>query len=107
MIILKRKGYAHDLVGYTPFFTMEEKDMLISSLTKKYYDEKDSVRLVNPKQCAFYWSHGVKPISIYPSKDLKTGEDILVFIFKMSETQELYKEWQSTKPDISKPENIK
>lgn len=72
--------------------------MLISSLTGKHYDEKDSIRLVNPKQCAFYWSRGVKPLSIYPGKDLKTGEDILVFIFRISETKELYKEWIAARP---------
>ena len=63
MIILKRKGYAHDLVGYTPFFTMEEKDMLISSLTKKYYDEKwNRQEIITMYQCLGSLSAGIQKI---------------------------------------------
>lgn len=72
--------------------------MLISSLTGKYYDEKDAIRIVNTKQAAFYWKNGVKPISVYPGDDLKTGELILVFVFSKSKTKDLYKEWLKTKP---------
>lgn len=81
-----------------PLFLREEEDMLISSLTGKYYDEKDAIRIVNTKQAAFYWKNGIKPISIYPSEDLKTGENILVFVFSKSRTKELYKEWLKSKP---------
>lgn len=73
--------------------------MLVSSLTGKYYDEKDSIRLVNVKQAAFYWANGVKPLSIYPGEDFKTHEPILVFIFKRSETKDLYKEWIEKKEE--------
>ena len=67
--------------------------MLKSTLTGEYFDEKDSVRLVNPAQAAYYWSQGVKPLSIYPSKNWKTGKPVLVFIFSIAKTQELYNEW--------------
>lgn len=72
--------------------------MMLSTLTGEYYDENDAIRLVNTKQCAFYWgTKGIKPLSIYPSKDFKTGEDILVYMFSISKTQEAYKEWQDRK----------
>ena len=64
-----------------------------STLRNYEYDEKDAVRIINAKQAAFYWSRGIQPISIYPSKDFKTDESILVFIFQKSTTQKLYEEW--------------
>ena len=73
--------------------------MLISSLTGKYYDEKDCLRIVNVKQACFYWHSGVRPISIYPSTNHKTGEPCLVFIFSKSKTRELYQEWLKTRPE--------
>lgn len=66
---------------------------MYSTLRKCQYDEKDAIRIVNPKQAAFYWSKGLQPISIYPSKDYTTEEPLLVFIFKRSATKDLYSEW--------------
>ena len=43
-----------------------------STLRKCEYDENDAIRIVNPKQAAFYWSNGLQPITIYPSKDYTT-----------------------------------
>ncbi len=68
--------------------------MLESSLTGELFDEKDAIRIINPKQASFYWSRGIRPYSIYPSKDFKTGDPIIVFLFSRSKTQELYEEWQ-------------
>lgn len=52
------------------------------------------IPIVNPKQAAFYWSKGIKPIDIYPSVNSHTNEPILVFVFNRDETYLLYKEWQ-------------
>lgn len=71
--------------------------MLKSTLTGEYFDERDSVRLVNPKQACFYWTRGVKPLSIYPSKNFKTNEPCLVFIFSRTKTKDLYEEWMKKK----------
>ncbi len=50
--------------------------------------------ILNPKQAAFYWGEkGVEPVYIYPSKDEKNGQDIIVFVFNRSETYKYYKEW--------------
>ena len=61
---------------------------------KKINLDKD-IPIVNPKQAAFYWHNGVKPIDIYPSEDPHTSTPIIVFVFKRDETYSLYKEWQA------------
>lgn len=74
--------------------------MLISSLTKKQYDEKDSLIVLNHRQCAFYWRvKGIPPLAIYPSNDLKTGEPIIVYVFSKEKTHEAYKEWLAMRPE--------
>ena len=40
---------------------------------------------------------GIEILDIYPSKDFKTGEDILVYVVNKKESQEVYKEWQELK----------
>ena len=73
--------------------------MLYSSLKRQYYDEEDSIRILNTKQAAFYWgTKGIKPISIYPSTNFKTGEQCIVFIFSRSQTHEAYEEWCASRP---------
>lgn len=80
--------------------------MLISSLTKKYYDEKDSVRILNPKQACYFWGErGIQPLSIYPSKDKKTGEPVIIFVFSKSKTQEAYKDWLDMRPQYNEGKN--
>ena len=72
--------------------------MLQSSLTGEMFDEKDIIRIINPKQAAIYWSeYGIKPVSIYPSKDLSNGDPIIVFLFCKSKTKEAYKKWTNRK----------
>ena len=71
--------------------------MLQSSLTGEIFDEKDAVRILNTRQAGFYWSRGIKPLSIYPSKDLRNNEPVIVFLFSRSKTQGLYEEWQNKK----------
>jgi hypothetical protein len=72
--------------------------MLQSSLTGEFFDEKDCVRIVNPKQAAVYWSeYGIKPFSIYPSKDLNDNSPIIVFLFSKSRTKDAYEKWTKQK----------
>ena len=50
--------------------------------------------IINPKQAAFYWGDkGIKPHDIYPSKENKTGQNIIVFVFNRDETYNAYQEW--------------
>lgn len=59
-------------------------------------DFNDNIVIVNPKQAAFYWEEkGIKPVHIYPSRDINTGDPIVVFVFKRSVTKEAWKEWQN------------
>lgn len=69
------------------------REMAKSDITGKEYDPNECVRLVNVRQLLFYMNHNVEILDIYPSKDLKTGEDILVFIVNKKATQEIYKKW--------------
>ena len=67
----------------------------------KYYNEGDVIRIINTRQAALYWGkYGIEPISVYPSKDYKTGEDIIAFTFSKSETQEAYKEWLNARKEV-------
>lgn len=51
------------------------------------------IPILNPKQAAFYWNRGVKPMDIYPSIDIHTNNPIIIFVFNRDETYNLYKEW--------------
>lgn len=74
--------------------------MLISSLTKKSYDEKDAIVILNTKQSAYFWGkRGIQPLAIYPTNDRKTGEPIIAFVFSKSKTREAYQEWLSMRPN--------
>lgn len=54
------------------------------------------VKIVNPKQCAFYVSGGVKPIDLYV--DDNTGR--LVYLFDVAATKHMWEEWKATKPVV-------
>ena len=70
--------------------------MLKSTLTGEYFDEKGVIRIVNAKQAAEYWgTHGIKPVSIYPSKNLTTGEPLIVFLFDINKTKGAYEAWKN------------
>lgn len=70
--------------------------MLIkSNLGDFLYNNKDVVRIFNPKQRDLYLMNGIMPKDIYVSIDNKTDEKILVYIFSKEETQEAYKKWRS------------
>lgn len=72
--------------------------MLVESYsTGRTYNPHDVVRLVNTKQVCFYMKHGVELVDIYPSKDFKTNEDILVFVVNKHNTQEVYKMWMDNR----------
>lgn len=78
------------------------KDYVISDSTKNVYCPKDCIRLVNPKQVAFYMKKGIQLLDIYPSNDLKTGEDILVFLVDKRKSYQVYQEWMDQKDEKAK-----
>lgn len=72
---------------------MELKDYIKSETTGKVYCPSDVVRLVNMRQLLFYMVQGVEILDFYPSKDFKSGDDILVFIVDKKDSQEAYRKW--------------
>lgn len=69
------------------------KEKIYSDLTKCEYSPSDVVRIVNPKQSAAYMAHGAKLLDVYSSRDFKTNEPIIVFIYNRIETTDLYDKW--------------
>ena len=75
------------------------EDYAISDSTRNVYYPKDCIRLVNPKQVAFYMKKGIELLDVYPSSDLKTGEDILVFLVDKRKSYPAYLEWIKKKDE--------
>lgn len=66
-----------------------------SNLGDFSYDNREVVRIFNPKQRDLYLMNGIMPKDIYTSIDNKTDEKILVYIFLKEDTREAYKKWRS------------
>lgn len=68
--------------------------MKLTFTTTKELDFDDNITILNPKQAAFYMvEKGIDLIKCIGSRDKNTGEPIVLFVFKKSETQEAYAEW--------------
>lgn len=73
-----------------------------SGMTNRDVDFDDNIIVVNSKQAAFYWGEKkIQPVHVYPSLDNRTGEPIIVFVFRRSETYSAYQEWKDRKPVIT------
>jgi hypothetical protein len=80
--------------------------MVLSNFNAKRYKEKDAIRILNPKQAAFYWANGVEPLDIYSSRSFDTNEPVIVYIFSRCQTQDtgVYDQWCKRKVDKNKEE---
>ncbi len=67
-----------------------------TNLSPVNYHIQNVCRIVNPKQAKLYIKNKVYPIDLYTSLD-NQGNDIIVYIFKKEDTQEVYKLWLSHK----------
>lgn len=69
--------------------------MIESNFRNKQYKDSDTIRILNPKQAAFYWVKGIEPLDIYPGAAFDTGEPVVIYVFSRSQTQEtgVYDEW--------------
>lgn len=72
---------------------MNMKETIKSDVTGKVYCPSECVRLVNIRQLLFYMNHNVEILDIYPSKDFKSGDDVLVFIVSKKDSQDAYRKW--------------
>lgn len=69
------------------------KEKVMSAITGCEYCPSEVVRIVNCKQVAAYLAHNAKLLDVYSSRDFKTNEPIIVFIFNREETTSLYDLW--------------
>ena len=72
---------------------MSEINLVRGKFSGKLYNAADAIRIMAPLQAATYWCNGVEPLDIYPSKNFKTGKPVIVFVFKRSETKEVFDAW--------------
>lgn len=74
-----------------------------SNFRDKEYKDKDIIKILNPKQAAFYWINGVKPLDSYPSLRNDTGEPVIVYVFSQSQTKTtgVYKTWCDKKQNTN------
>jgi len=79
-----------------PFFVLEifmnERYIKRSEITGRNYDLFQCVKILNISQAIFYLNHNVKLMDLQISKD-KQDKDILVFVFKKSDTKDAYDLW--------------
>ena len=69
------------------------ENIVRSSVTGTEYDTNKVIRILNYKQAALYMAHGARLYDVYPSKNSKTGETCLVYIFDRQDTKPLYELW--------------
>ena len=72
---------------------------VIPSFIPKPYAASDAIRILNTAQAAFYWADGVQPVDIYSSKNRKTGEPCIVYVFLRDEQQDSYDAWVKLKEE--------
>lgn len=76
---------------------IQSTNKVIPSFISKPYVASDAIRILNTKQAAAYWANGVQPVDIYSSKNYKTGEPCIVYVFNRSEQLEVYDAWVKNK----------
>jgi len=64
-----------------------------SDYRNKKYQTSGTIRVLNPKQAAFYWASGVEPLDIYLSRNFITNAPCIVYIFSREDTKPLYEQW--------------
>lgn len=65
-----------------------------SALTGQKYDMFDDViTIINPSQAAYYVDKGLCILDVRLGNDRSTGHPILLFLFKKSDTKEIFDEW--------------
>jgi hypothetical protein len=66
---------------------------IIGKFSNKEYNAKDAIRILDPVQAALYWNNGVVPLDIFPSRDYETNKALIVYVFKRSETKQVFDLW--------------
>ena len=61
--------------------------------SNREYSANECIKILDPFQAACYWCNGVEPLEIYPSRNYETNKPLLVYVFKRSETKEVFDLW--------------
>lgn len=69
------------------------KDIVMSDSTGKMYAPSDAIRILNIDQVIGYLRYGVELLDVYPTKDIKSGKSLLVFLFDRKASKEAYDKW--------------
>lgn len=72
---------------------MERLSEVHSEVTGKTYHPSSCVRIVNVLQACAYLYNNVQLLDVYPSKDLRTGRPMVVFIFDRNGSKWAYDLW--------------
>lgn len=64
-----------------------------SNTRSKIYNPEDTVRILDSNQASLYWIHGVAPVDMFPTRDRETNRAKICFVFKKSETKEVFDLW--------------
>ena len=72
-----------------PFFLNEKDKRMVSTITKKYYDESKAVPFSNVKQAQAYLEKGAVPIDVF------AGKDKIVFVFSREDHERLKMIWRN------------
>ena len=75
------------------------KEYAKSDTTGRIYCASDVIRLINLRQVVYYMKNGIEILDFYPSKDFKTGEDVMVFLVNKKDSQEIYQKWLDMRHD--------
>ena len=70
---------------------MENK--IKSRFSAQDYYANEAIRILDPMQAALYWVNGVTPLDIFPSRDYNTNKALIVYVFRKSETKEVFDKW--------------
>lgn len=70
---------------------MENK--IKSRFTSQDYYASEAIRILDPFQAALYWSNGVMPLDIFPSRDYKTNKALIVYVFRKTDTKDVFDRW--------------
>lgn len=72
-----------------PFFLDEKDNRMVSTITKKYYDESKVVPFSNIKQAQAYLERGAVPVDVF------AGKDKIVFVFSREDHERLKMVWRN------------
>lgn len=70
---------------------MENK--IESRFTSQDYYASEAIRILDPFQAALYWSNGVTPLDIFPSRNYKTNKALIVYVFRKTDTKDVFDKW--------------